>query len=508
MPLPVAGTAAETANYEQQEMAQLGIADWLIVGGYLALMVALGIWLAYRGGNFDDFFLAGRTLTAPVLIATLISSYYGIDVLFGSSQLGFTDGVVAWFGYARPAYLFYLIAAFLVAKKLREEDFSSLPDVMGRYYGSGTRYAGAIASFAYSVPALSLYGFGILGSVMLDWPPVLSMLVFGGTALVYTLTGGFRAVAITDSLQFLIMCLLLAVAVPYALGVIGGFDAMYDVLDPAYFEQMGDLSFLLIVIYGSTNLVLLIEPAFYQRIFAARSYKSVRNAMLIGILLFGAYDWVITVLGMMARTAALQGAIDPMVAADQSLMVIMIGVLPMGLVGFFLAGVLATEMSTMDSYCLIAGGNLAYDVYRPAVKPEATDPELIRMTRAGMIIAWVVGFAMALSFGQMLGLWVFMATILISTALVPIMLGLYVPSWRRPLAGLLSSALGLAAVVIVNALIVFAGSYVDAEETYVLTVRFAGQSHEILQEYAMYFSVPVSLGGFFLGLILDRGESR
>lgn len=81
MPLPVAGTAKETANYEQQEMAQLGIADWLIVGGYLALMVALGIWLAYRGGNFDDFFLAGRTLTAPVLIATLISSYYGIDVL-------------------------------------------------------------------------------------------------------------------------------------------------------------------------------------------------------------------------------------------------------------------------------------------------------------------------------------------------------------------------------------------------------------------------------------------
>ena len=78
MPLPVAGTAAETANYAQQEMAQLGIADWLIVGGYLALMVALGIWLAYRGGNFDDFFLAGRTLTAllkqPLLIVLPMSN--------------------------------------------------------------------------------------------------------------------------------------------------------------------------------------------------------------------------------------------------------------------------------------------------------------------------------------------------------------------------------------------------------------------------------------------------
>jgi len=52
------------------------------------------------------------------------------------------------------------------------------------------------------------------------------------------------------------------------------------------------------------------------------------------------------------------------------------------------------------------------------------------MTRIGILIAWVGGVAMALSFGQMLGLWVFMATILVSTVLVPIMIGLYVPGWR------------------------------------------------------------------------------
>lgn len=487
-------------------MAALALADWLIVIAYLGLMVGLGIYLARSSGSFEDFFLAGRGLTTPILIATLVSSYYGIDVLFGSSQLAYTDGVVAFFGYARPAYLFYLVAAFLVAKRLRKEDFRSLPDVLGRYYGNGTRYAGAIASFAYSLPALSLYGFGILGSVMLDWPPALSLLVFGGTAVVYTLTGGFRAVAITDTLQFLIMCLLLAFSIPVALDVIGGFDAMYEALPPAYFEEMGDVSIWLILIYASTNLVLLIEPAFYQRIFAARSYKSVRNALVLGIFLWGAYDWVITILGMIARTAAVQGAIDPGVAADHSLMVIMLGVLPVGLLGFFIAGVLATEMSTMDSYCLVAGGNLAYDMYRPIVKPDATDAELVRMTRVGIVVSYVAGFAMALSFGQMLGLWVFMASILISTALVPILLGLYVPSWRRPLAGFLSSTAGLVAVVAVNAIIVFKGHYIDAEETYVLTVNIAGQSREILQEYAMFFSLPISVLAFFIGLGLDRGE--
>lgn len=487
-------------------LAHLSGIDVAIVAAYLAAMVGLGLYLARRGGDFEDFFLAGRVLTAPILIATLVSSYYGIDVLFGSSQLAFTDGVVAWFGYARPAYLIFLVAAFVVARRLRAQPFHSLPDILGRYYGPGARYAGAVASFAYSVPALSLYGFGVMGTVLLGWPAVLSMLVFGGAALVYTLTGGFRAVVITDSVQFLFMCLILALAVPYSLGLIGGFDAMFEDLEPAYFDQLGELSLWLLLVYASTNLVVLIEPAFYQRIFAARSYAAVRNALLIGIVLWGAYDWVITMLGMAAKAAALQGAIDPSVAADHSLVLIMAAVLPAGLLGFFVAGVLATEMSTLDSYCLVAGGNFAYDVYRPVFKPDADDAELVRLTRIGILLSWVVGFGMAVVFEQMLGLWVFMSSLLISTALVPVLIGLYLPAWRRPRAGLLSSVGGLVAVVGVNALIVFGGEYVETQETFVWTVELAGAPREILQEYAMLFSVPVSVLGFAAGLLLDRGE--
>ena len=487
-------------------MVELAPVDWGIVAAYLLAMVGLGIYLARLGGDFDDFFLAGRALTAPILIATLVSSYYGIDVLFGSSQLAFTDGVVSWFAYARPAYLFFLVAAFLVARRLREENFKSLPDILRRYYGAGVSYAGAAASFAYSVPALSLYGFGIMGSVVLGWPPSLSMAVFGGIALLYTVTGGFRAVVITDSIQFLVMCLILALAVPYALDLIGGFDRMPELLPPEYFEEMGDLSLGLILVYASTNLVILIEPAFYQRIFAARSTKAVRNALLIGILLWGAYDWVITVLGMAAKTAAIQGAIDPSVAADQSLMVIMLSVLPAGVLGFFVAGVLATEMSTLDSYCLVAGGNVAYDVYRPLVKPQASDAELIRMTRFGVLASWGVGFLMALSFDQMLGLWVFLASILISTALVPVLVGLYIPRWRRPRAGQLASALGLGSVIILNVLLVAMGHYSEAEETYVLSIGALG-GFEVWQEHVMLVSVPLSLLGFALGLLLDRGKA-
>ena len=483
-------------------MYPIATIDYIIIAVYLMGMVGVGLWFAKKHTNFDDFFLAGRSLTTPLLITTLISTYYGIDVLFGDSQLGFTDGVVAWFGYARPTYAFFIIAAFLLAQRLREEDFKSLPDILDKYYGKNTRYVGAVTSFTYSLPALSLYGFGMLGDVILGWEPVMGMLVLGGIALIYTLTGGFWAVALTDSIQFLFMCVVLALAVPFAMNFIGGFDKMIDMLEPSYFDTMGDLSIWLIIIYASTGLAILVEPTFYQRIFAAKSYKNVRNALIIGIFIWGSYDWIITIIAMAAKTGVIQGILPADVAPDAALLTVMVAALPAGALGLFMAGVLSTEMSTLDSYCLVAGGNVAYDIYKPAIKPDASDDELIKKTRYGILLSWVLGFAMAISFDQMLGLWVFMASILISSVMIPILLGLFVPSFRKPLAGLLSSGLGLLSTVILNIVIMTTGAFDPVEETYI--VQWFGI--DFLQEFVMYLTVPISLLGFFAGLGLDKGK--
>ena len=483
------------------------VIDYIIISIYLAGMVGVGLWFAKKHTDFDDFFLAGRSLTTPLLITTLISTYYGVDVLFGDSQLGFTDGVVAWFGYARPTYAFFLIAAFLLAQRLRKEDFKSLPDILDKYYGKNTRYVSAVTSFIYSLPALSLYGFGMLGDVILGWEPIIGMLVLGGIGLVYTLTGGFWAVVLTDSIQFVMMCVVLALAFPFAMNLIGGFDSMVEKLPSSYFDTMGDLSIWLIIIYASTGLAILVEPTFYQRIFAAKSYKNVRNALVIGIFIWGSYDWIITILAMAAKTGTLMKImgdpiIDPGVAPDAALLSIMVAALPVGALGLFMAGVLSTEMSTLDSYCLVAGGNVAYDIYKPAFKPDATDDELIRTTRYGILLSWLLGFAMAVSFEQMLGLWVFMASILISSTMTPILLGIYVPSFRKPLAGFLSAGLGLLSTIILNIYIMMTGTFDTVEETYI--VEWFGIN--FLQEFIMYITVPISFMGFFIGLVMDRGN--
>tara|TARA_B110000438_G_scaffold229243_1_gene223957 strand:- start:739 stop:2193 length:1455 start_codon:yes stop_codon:yes gene_type:complete len=484
-------------------MLSISYIDYIIIAVYMIGMVGVGFWFSMRHGDFEDFFLAGRSLTTPLLITTLISTYYGLDVLFGDSQLAFTDGVVAWFGYARPTYAFFLIAAFLLAQRLRKENFLSLPDILDKYYGKETRYIGATASFIYSLPSLSLYAFGMLGEVIMGWPPMIGMVVIGGIGLVYTLTGGFWAVALTDSIQFLVMCLVIALAVPFAFNLVGGFNQMIEILPEYYFETMGDLSIWLIIIYASTGLTILVEPTFYQRIFAAKSYKNVRNALIAGIFIWGSYDWIVTMLAMAAKVGVLQGTITVDVDSNAALLTIMVAALPVGALGLFLAGVIATEMSTLDSYCLVAGGNISYDIYKPVFKPNASDAELIKTTRIGIGISWVLGFLMAISFEQMLGLWVLLASVLISSVMTPILLGLYYPSLRKRLAGILSSSFGLSSTLILNIYIMINGVFDPIEETYIYHVG----NWEILQEYIMYFTVPFSFFGFFLGILIEKDDN-
>ena len=463
-------------------------------------MVGVGFWFAKKHADFDDFFLAGRSLTTPILITTLISTYYGIDVLFGDTQLAFTDGVVAWFGYARPTYAFFLIAALVLAKRLREDKFRSLPDILDSYYGEKTRYVGAITSFIYSLPALSLYGFGMLGEVILGWEPVVGMLVLGGIALAYTLTGGFWAVALTDSIQFVMMCLVIAMAFPFAMNFVGGFNSMIELLPKSFFDTLGDLNVFLIIIYASTGLSVLVEPTFYQRIFAAKSYKNVRNALIIGIFIWGSYDWLITILAMSAKAAVIKGLLPSALEPDAALLTIVIAALPVGAVGLFISGVLSTEMSTLDSYCLVAGGNISYDIYKPALNPKADDQRLIKITRLGIILSWALGFGMATLFEQMLGLWVFLASILISSTLAPVLLGLFVKKFRKPLAGFISSSAGLISTIILNLYIMTKGNFDISEETYV--IQWFGM--DFLQEFVMYITVPISLAGFFIGFVLNE----
>jgi SSS family solute:Na+ symporter len=457
--------------------------------------------VARRIRGFQDYFVAGHRMTAPLLVCTLVSTYYGLDVLFGGSEVSYQEGVVAWFAYTRPYYVAILVAALAVAPRLRRYPFLSLPDALGHFYGNGTRAVGAVASFFYSLPFMAIMGIGVLLDVVLDIPYPVGVMAGAGVALVYTLMGGLLADALTDTVQFVLMCVTLGIAAALTLEGMGGVEELRTSLPPSFFEPTGTYPAGVLIVFAGSALSVLVEPAFYQRIFAADRYRSVLVALLAGVVLWAAFDWIVTIMGMAAAASGLET--DPTYA----LLTITLDVLPVGLKGAFVAGVLATAMSTIDSYLLISGGNLSYDLYRPLRRPDLSDRALLRLTRWCTAVAAVACVMMALFFRSIVSAWIFMSTLLTATVLVPLVAALYLKRPPRPAAGLAAGLAGMVTAVLFFAAVGVFGDFDPEWETVIWRLQLGGSDVALWQEYALLVALPVSVVAFLLGQRLGRRSS-
>jgi Na+/proline symporter len=233
---------------------------------------------------------------------------------------------------------------------------------------------------------------------------------------------------------------------------------------------------------------------------AARDTAAIRNAFLWGVVLWAAYDWATTAVGMAGGAMMASGVLPPDTPRDQVLLRLVPLYLPLGLSGLFLGGCLAAAMSTVDSYFLIAAGNLVYDIYRPLVRRDLDDRTLIRYTRGAMLFSAAVCVVLGLYFERIKEAWAFMATILTSTLLVPTLASLLLPGRRVPLAGALATWSGLSAVVVFYAVLhVWGIPDLDLE-----TRRMDVGDVTLLREYALFAAVPVSALGYLIGRALGR----
>ncbi|MGE4159152.1 MAG: sodium:solute symporter [Planctomycetota bacterium] len=466
--------------------------DSLILIVYVGLMLGLGFLLTNRIREYKDYFLAGGALTTPILVCTLVSTYYELDVTFATSETAFHEGLVAWFWLSRPYYIAIFAAAFILVRRLKSRNFMTLPEILGSHYGSGARAMGALACFLYSLPIVAIAGMMLLFET-LGWPLGLSLTVTIGICTIYTLLGGLWADAVSDTLQFILMCASLAFAIPLVVEKAGGWD-FTNHLPSSHMTPTGNVNPWLLAAWASTALTVFVEPAFYQRIFAAKDVKSVRNSLLIGIFLWASYDWGVTIIGLAARSLVAQGLLDSTLEGKTALLTVCLQTLPVGLKGLFLGGILAAAMSSIDSYALLASGNLVYDIWKPLVNPKLSDRQLIRWTRVGVFLVFLIALGLTMAFDRIRDAWVFMASILTSVVLVPVMGALFMKPTRA--SGLLASGAGFIALGLFYTLIYSQGQYDEDAESWVWRLS---SGFEIWREYAVLSALPISATFFFLG---------
>lgn len=490
--------------------------DYVIIILYLALMVAVALFFAKKKiKDFDDYLLAGKKLSVPILIATLTSTYFGVDSLVGNSEMGFGMGISGFFSYCFVAWIMMIILAF-IGFKIKEKlgDAKTTIEIIANTYGPVSRVSCAIGSLCYTIPVVNVMGMGIAFSIVLGVDYWAGVLISAFISTLYTYFGGLTAEVITDAINFLIIAVGVGI-----IGLIGwntlGNDGIVEGLtifaggDPSYFFDPagGWLTMGLMVTYSITAISVLCEPTLFMRIFAAKDGAAIRKALIIGSFIYLAYAFISTVAGVLAAASVGTGLLAE-ITASQSLISFAAVILPTGLMGLFFAGFLAAGMSTCDSMLLVAGSNISYDLYKPLTKKQHTDEGLIKITRNGILLASIISLVLAFAFGRVMSAWVFVASMLVNTTIVPLYTALFIKGKKSRLAGELSSGIGLVGTLFCYFGIAAFGYYDEIWATHMIDIPFFGKTVTIWQEYNIMIVLPLTFIVYFVVHFLTRGSRR
>lgn len=402
--------------------------DYLIVFVYFAVVLGIGVMARRQVSDSVDFFLSGRSLPAWVTGLAFISANLGAVEIMGMSANGAQFGLPAvhyfWVG-AIPAMLFLgvVMMPFYYGSKVR-----SVPEFMRRRFGTGAHLVNAI-SFAVAqllIAGVNLYLLGSIIQALLGWPLWVALIVAAAIVLSYITLGGLSAAIYNEVLQFFVIVAALLPLTLIGLHRVGGWDGLTDKITAAAdgnskiapaTEQLNSwpgnaltgfdsdiwsvigivfgLGFVLSFGYWTTNFVEV------QRAMASNSISSARKTPIIGAFPKMFVPFITILPGMiaavlvtdLARTKAgetVSGGASGNVTYNDALLLLMRDVLPNGLLGLAITGLLAAFMAGMAANISAFNTVLSYDLWETYVVKDRSDDYYLRIGRLATVAATLV----------------------------------------------------------------------------------------------------------------------
>ncbi len=385
--------------------------DCVIIALYLAVLLWLGLRGRHQVGSVTDLILDGRRLTLPALAMSLVSTWYG--GILGVGEYSYNYGISNWLVLGVPYYVAALLFAWLVSKKARELQLVTIPGRLAQVYDNKTALAGAVIVFIISVPAAYILMLGVLGTQLFGWPVWVGIILGAAFSLIYVSFGAFRAVVITDRLQFAVMFAGFIVMFVNLVSQFGGWEFLKANLPASQFTWHGGNSGWYIISWYFIALQTLIDPAFHQRCYAAKSGGVAFQGILVSVLCWMIFDFLTTACGLYARAILpeLSNAAESYPALAQK-------VLPTGILGLFSVTMLSIIMGTVDSYSFLAASTFGHDII-PRLK-KATDRQIVKLTQLGLFVSACLSIVGASFCRSAVDIWYAFGSIATPALLIPL----------------------------------------------------------------------------------------
>ncbi|NOZ03014.1 MAG: sodium:solute symporter family protein [FCB group bacterium] len=391
--------------------------DWTVLFFYLLALIIIGFYRSRKTrGSSEEYILAGRRLSLPAFVATLVATWYG--GILGVGENTFNYGIQTWFIFGLPYYIFAVLFAVWLAPKIRATQLISIPDHFLTHYGKKPGIISAVFILILASPAPYILSIGILIQFVFGIPFIWALILSTAISLVYIWFGGFGAVVRTDILQFLLMFGGFIVLVGFAWNQAGSPWSIIGQLPSPYRSVTGGHSVQYILVWFFIALWTFIDPGFYQRCAAAQSPQTARRGILISILFWFVFDMLTLVSGLYARVLIPDGnALFAYPILGRLL-------LPPFVYGLFLTGILATIMSTIDSLGLISAVTFGRDILWQTRKDSdhSLTQDSTHLMQQGLAVMAVIAIVLAYSLPSVVGLWYVIGSLIVPGLLIPFLL--------------------------------------------------------------------------------------
>jgi solute:Na+ symporter, SSS family len=394
--------------------------DYVFVVLYFVLVLGIGVLARRSIASSLDFLLSGRSLPAWVTGLAFISANLGAIELIGMMANGAQYGIPTvhyyWIG-AIPAMVFLgiVMMPFYYGSRAR-----SVPEFLLMRFNATTQRVNGItfALAAVLIAGVNLYALGLILEALLGWSMAVAVPVAALVVLSYTFLGGLNAAIYNEVLQFFVILALLIPLTVAGLARVGGWDALRErvVELPPGPEQVSSwpgtslteiaspflsvlgivfgLGFVLSFGYWTTNF------AEVQRALSARSMSAARRTPIIAAFPKALIPLVIVVPGMVAGVLVPQlttlkegGPTD--ITYDNTLTLLMNEVLPNGILGVALAGLLASFMAGMAANVSSLNTVFTYDLWQDWIRPDRPDEYYLRVGRTVTVVGCLLAIGTA-----------------------------------------------------------------------------------------------------------------
>jgi SSS family solute:Na+ symporter len=390
--------------------------DIVVFSIYITLLLILGWKAKIKNPTQEEYLLSNRSLTLPALVATLVTTWYG--GILGIGEFIYYNGISTWVIFGLPYYFFAFLFAFFLAPKIRSGKYMSIPDLLYQRYGRTAGFIGSIFVMFITSPAPYILITGILITYMLGLPLIAAVILAALFSVIYVFKGGFSSVVQTDKLQFLLMFGGFLLLFTFLVADYGSPAHYYSQLNKAQQSFSGGLSFQSVFVWFLIASWTFIDPGFHQRTAAARSPKTAKDAILISIVFWFIFDMLTLWTGIYAVTI-LQNT-EPLMIYPQ----IAERVLPPLIKSIFLVGLLATAMSTTDSFSFISAQTFGRDIIA-FLNRKNSDKEVAHYTQIGLFLTVVIALVMIWIIPSVVKMWYTLGSLFIPPLLIPIVSGLF-----------------------------------------------------------------------------------